>query len=72
LKNRKLSHHRGREQRLAHRAIILRSEICIETGTLTVPVLAAPAPRGKRGSRPLAREPDRQSAHGANRGYGLR
>jgi hypothetical protein len=30
-------------------------------GTLTVPVLAAPAPRGKRGSRPLAREPDRQS-----------
>jgi hypothetical protein len=26
------------EQRLAHRAIILRSEICIETGTLTVPI----------------------------------
>jgi hypothetical protein len=26
------------EQRLVHRAIILRSEICIETGTLTVPI----------------------------------
>ena len=39
-------------KRLAHRATILRSEICIETGTLTVPVLAAPAPRGEGGRKP--------------------